>query len=125
MNDRKAKNGFTLIEIMVAVAILGTSLLILLQTHHSAMRLFTEAREETLMLQFLERVLGEAEVEVLAGNLSGSGDFGRRYPDYSYSFEASLAGDESTPLYLIIVNVESPADSRSMEMYVFNAEAEY
>jgi hypothetical protein len=108
---------------MVAVAILGSSLLILLETHYAAMTLFSEAREETLMQQFLERVVGEAEVEVLAGNLTGSGDFGKRYPEYTYTFEAVPAGeDELVPLYDVTVTVEGPADSRTMQMFVFSVE---
>jgi len=124
MNRRAQKQGFTLIEVMVAVAILGSSLLILLETHYAAMRLFNEAREETLMQQFLERVIGEAEVEVLAGNLTGSGDFGKRYPEYTYTFEGVPAGeDEMTPLYDVTVTVDGPTDSRSMQMFIFSVES--
>ena len=123
MSRRAGTHGFTLIEVMVAVAILGSSLLILLETHYAALRLFNEAREETLMQQFLERVMGEAEVEVLAGNLTGSGDFGKRYPEYTFSFEAMPAGeDQMIPLYDVTVTVDGPTDSRSMEMVVFSVE---
>lgn len=123
MNVRRGKSGFTLIEIMVAVAILGGSMLILLETHYSAMKLFNRAQEETLMQQLLERVLGEAEVETLAGNLNGTGDFGARYPDYSYSFEAAPAGeDELVPLYIVTVTLNGPADSVTKELYVFSVE---
>lgn len=123
MKMPRSDHGFTLVEIMVALAILGGSMMILLDTHYGAMRLFGDAREETLMQQFLDRVLGEAEVEVLAGTLSGSGDFGKRYPDYKYTFEATPSGDdEMVPLYAVTVTVDGPTESRSMEMLVFSVE---
>ena len=124
MSERAGKQGFTLIEVMVAVAILGSSLLILLETHYAALKLFNQAREETLMQQFLERAIGEAEVEVLAGNLTGSGDFGKRYPEYKYTFDAAPTGeDEMIPLYDVTVTVDGPTDSRSMMMFVFSVES--
>jgi len=121
MSTTPGKEGFTLIEIMVAIAIIGTSLLILLDAHYNAMSLFAGARDEALMQAFLERVLGQAEVDLLAGTLEGGGDFGERYPGYSFSYTAQpVDKDQTVPLYEVVVNVKSPNEERSMNLIVFN-----
>lgn len=121
MRTTPGKEGFTLIEVMVAIAIIGTSLLILLDAHYNAMSLFADARDEALMQAFLERVLGQAEIDLLAGNLDGSGDFGERYPGYSFSYAAHLINEEETvPLYEVLATVRGPDEERSMNLIVFN-----
>ena len=121
MRNARRDGGFTLIEIMAAVAILGTGLLVLLDAHYAALRLFNDTREAVLMQGFLERALGQAEVEVMMNELEGSGDFGKRYPDYSFSFTAQpLQEEDETPLFLVLVTVKGPGDTRSMEMLVYN-----
>lgn len=121
MRGARHDGGFTLMEIMAAVAILGTGLLVLLDSHYAALRLFNDTREAVLMQGFLERTLGQAEVEVMTNKLEGSGDFGKRYPDYSFSFTAQpLQEEDETPLFLVLVTVKGPGDTRSMEMLVYN-----
>jgi len=120
MRRARQEGGFTLIEIMAAVAILGMSLFMLLDAHYAALRLFNDTQEATLLQGFLERALGQAEVEVMMNLREGSGDFGKRYPDYSYSFTAQPVQEEDeTPLFLVLVTVTGPTDTRSMEMLVY------
>jgi prepilin-type N-terminal cleavage/methylation domain-containing protein len=121
--DRRKRAGFTLVEVMAALAILGAALFVLLDAHYGALRLHDQARTRTVMHNFMVQAIGRAEVEVLAGNLSGSGDFGKRYPDYKYSYDAKedegdLAGDAlvaTLPIYLVTVTVEGPEKS-SLEL---------
>lgn len=148
MNGRSSQGGFTLPEIIAAMAILGTALLILMDAHYGALRLFADTSDEIFMQGLLERAMGEAEMEVVAGKLEGSGDFGKRYPDYKFSFTAqSLGGDAAggglsgglggggglsgggggssggpqSPMYGLSVTVTGPEDStRMMEMLVFS-----
>jgi prepilin-type N-terminal cleavage/methylation domain-containing protein len=114
--------GFTLIEILVALALLGVTAVVLLNAHYGAMRLFTDTRDEVLMQGFMERALGQAEVEVLTGSLTGTGTFGDRYPDYSYSYTAQLMGStETVPLYTVTVSVTGPEnETKSMTELVYN-----
>ena len=147
MNRRQSEAGFTLPEIIAAMAILGTSLLILMDAHYGALRLFADTSDEVLMQNLLERAMGEAEMEVIAGKLEGSGDFGKRYPDYEFSFTAQQMGGDTggdggglsglgggglggsranvgileSPMYGLSVTVTGPEDNvRTMEMLVFN-----
>lgn len=129
MKPRAARTqGFTLIEIMVALAILSTALLVLLDGHYGAMSLFSATRDEVLMDGFLERALGQAEVEVLAGKASGTGDFGARYPDFTYAFSAQTVGSAQTgtttqesSLRQVTVTVSSPTEERTMDVLIYAA----
>jgi prepilin-type N-terminal cleavage/methylation domain-containing protein len=112
--------GFTLVEVLVALAILGIALFVLLDAHYGALRLLSNARDQDTMRSLLERAVAEAEIEVLAGNLSGSGDFGNRYPQYRYSFDAALA-DERLAMYHVTVSFTAPENKTTqMNLLVYD-----
>ena len=112
--------GFTLIEIMVALALLGASLLLLLDTHYSASSLFDQAQDEVLMQSFLERAISEAEIAVRAGALEGDGDLGDQHPGYTFVWTAQPYGPvEGLPLLEITATVNGPADERSASLLVY------
>lgn len=120
---RTANNdGFTLIEIVVALAILGTALVILLECQYGAMRLYDDARYELEMDKFLQLAVGIAETEVLSGNRSGGDKFSRRYKDYTYKFSASDVDATRLPgLYEVEIEVTSPTkDTREAVVLVFD-----
>ena len=120
--ERRNVAGFTLIEILVALVLLGMTAVVLLDAHYGSMRLFTDMRDEVLMQGFLERALGQAEVDVMTGTLTGTGTFGKRYPDYSYSYTAQLLGEsDSVPLYTVTASVTGPEDeTQSMTVLVYS-----
>ena len=129
--------GFTLIEILAALAILGTALFALLDAHYAALRLHVLTDEEIVFREFVETTAARAEVSILQGVLSDAGDFGLRYSDFSWSFEAvaeapfggeedgqtfdtSVIPDDLVPLYHVNVTVNGPGEERSLEFYTFN-----
>jgi len=122
LNGRPGRlDGFTLLEVLAAVAIMGVALFVLLEAHYAAMNLNVSVSEEVILRQLVESVIAKAEVEVLAGNLAGAGDFGERYADYRWSFDAVEAGsDEMIPLYSVQARVEGPIEERSYEFYVYD-----
>ncbi len=114
--------GFTLIEIVVSLAILGAALVILLENQYSSLRLYDDAQHEVEMDRFLRLAAGIAETEVLAGNRSGGEPFSRRYKDYSYKFTATEMDATRVPgLFEVEVRVNGPEnDSREVVVLVFN-----
>ncbi len=119
--SRADAQGFTLIEIMIALGILGTALFVLLHAQYVTLHLCVDVQEEVIMRNLLEQALAQAEIEVLAGNGVGVGEFGKRYPDYAYSFEAVHMGeDETVRLYEVIVKVEGPIETRTMSIFVYD-----
>jgi len=125
MSNRHCKprgnEGFTLIEIMIALAILGMSLFILLDMHYNAVQVQTRLENEVRVRNLLSLASGISEVEIAAGNLNGSEEFGDRYPGWSYSFDgeefdsstsSSSSSNTASPafpgLYYVVVKVQDP-----------------
>ncbi|MBI4559408.1 MAG: prepilin-type N-terminal cleavage/methylation domain-containing protein [Candidatus Hydrogenedentes bacterium] len=125
MNTGIARSGFTLMEIMVALAILGGALIVILNTHYAALRASDQTRDLVVERNLLERALGQAEVDVLAGNLTGDGDFGKRFESYRYRYDAQPMGEEEgIGLYSVVVVLEGPAEPQEMSFLVFNTRRE-
>lgn len=148
MTRRSTQAGFTLIEVLTALAILGLGMFILLDAHYSALRLHDTMNDAVISRQLLEQTVNLAETEVLLGNLSDSGDFGMRHPGYAWSFEgvmtggggaglfsgntagasaSSQSGDpgDEVRLYEVSVTITTPEDEdRSLEFLVYNVNPE-
>ncbi len=119
------EGGFTLIEVVIALGILGAGMVILLETHLASLRLLDDAQEQVFVSSLMETVVGAAEQEVLFGSVEGQGDFGQRYPDYSYSFEAVQPDEENVPgLFEVIVRVQGPVEQSEMTFYVYDSNQE-
>jgi general secretion pathway protein I len=76
--------GFTFLELLVALAILGSSFVVLLTAHSSAAR--QEARARRLMVGTLlaREVLAETEVEGFPELGGDSGEFGEEFAGYTW-----------------------------------------
>lgn len=115
---RRGESGFTLIEVMIAMAVLGSALFVLLQAHHGALSAHTELRDEVLMRNLMALAVGIAEVEVAGGNLTDSQEFGDRYPDFDYSFDAQPVGEGYPALYDVLVKVTGPNVEREIHTFM-------
>jgi prepilin-type N-terminal cleavage/methylation domain-containing protein len=92
--------GFTLIEIMVSLAILGGGMFLLMNAHYSALQLHMLTEEEVDSRMLLESSVARAEMGIAGDELSGSGDFGTRYSGFSWSYEAQELGDTENPFLM-------------------------
>jgi hypothetical protein len=107
--------------VVVALAILATALMVLLEAHFAALNLYDASRRETVERMLMRQAVGMAEADLMAGNASGTGDFGKRYPLYQYSYNSTpVGGEESTVgLYDVLVTVEGPEQSREMHVMIY------
>jgi len=121
---RRPHAGFTLVEVLAAVAILGGAVFILLNTHLSALRLYEEMNHSVVTRQLLEKVVGEAEFGVLTGEVSGGGEFEGRYAGYTWSYQATPTGGTETapiPFYQVEATLRSPhGEDESLTFYIFH-----
>jgi len=108
---RKARTGFTLLEVVVALAILGISMFVLLQTHLNALSARDRQQTKVTMNHLIVQALGHAELEIATGTLSGGDDFGDRWDGYSYEFDAQYFGESYPNLYEITVRIATPDDA--------------
>jgi general secretion pathway protein I len=72
--------GFTLLEVMVAMAILGIALLGLLGLHHQSMVSVIRAQQTTRAAMLAQAVMTEAELERFPDLGMTSGDFQAAFP---------------------------------------------
>lgn len=101
--------GFTLMEILTALAILGGSAFVLLSIHYNAMRLHEEALSISDEYQLLTLACSRAEMGVLSGTLADSGEFGEKFEGYSWSYSATPVGsDPAVSLYAVNVTLNKP-----------------
>jgi prepilin-type N-terminal cleavage/methylation domain-containing protein len=122
--------GFTLVEILVALTIVGGGMFILVNSHYSALQLHVMTVDEVDARVLLENTIARAEMGIAAKETSGEGDFGTRYPGYRWSYEAQEVGGEENPVlqdtvfYRVKATLNRPdGESKSLEFLTFsNAE---
>ena len=79
-------DGFTLLEVMVAIAILGTALVSLLSLHHQSMQSVIRAQDMTRASMLAQAVMTEAELERFPDLGRSSGDFQSSFPGQFQDF---------------------------------------
>ena len=124
--NNKHTSGFTLAEVLVALAILGGGMFVLVNAHFAALSLHLYTAEEVDARMLLEIAVARAEMGVAAEELSGGSDFGPRYPGYSYSYEAQATGDTENPFmmdiefYTVTASLTSPdGETTSLVFHTF------
>lgn len=83
--------GFTLIEILVSLAILGTAFAAVLQLHSDSLEMITRGRLSTKAAELAQYKMTEVEINGFDNLLSQSGDFGEKAPDYYWRVDIEPA----------------------------------
>ncbi len=78
--SRHARHGFTLLEVMVAMAILATSFVVLLENHGSSVRLSSRSREVSIAVNLAKDLMTDIELEGFPEIGTTAGDFEELYP---------------------------------------------
>ncbi len=92
----KKQNGFTLLEVMIAISILAIALTVLLGNQSQSLRLAEESRFAfTASLLIKEKL---ADFQIAGEELTSTeGDFGDDYPGYFWSVEVETPDFEDYP----------------------------
>jgi general secretion pathway protein I len=81
----KNSGGFTLLEVMVALAVLSIALTSIYRLQSQTMMMSASARFYSLAPQLARAKLAEIERQEFKDIASGSGDFGQDYPGYGWA----------------------------------------
>jgi len=81
---RTSKKGFTLLEVMIAVAILAITLVAVFQSQSQSISMAGNARFLTTASLLAQSKMAEVEVIDMRNIKSEAGDFGRDFPDYGW-----------------------------------------
>ncbi|RJP25173.1 MAG: prepilin-type N-terminal cleavage/methylation domain-containing protein [Candidatus Abyssobacteria bacterium SURF_5] len=84
MNRSQSQSGFTLLEVMVSVAIIAAVLVTLLGTHLMSLNLAHKNQEQTLEATLARQKMEEAFTTPYDSLNNDSGDFGPEYPELNW-----------------------------------------
>jgi len=81
--------GFTLLEVMIAMAILATTLVVVFQSQSQSVSMTSRARFETTASLLAQSKMAEMEAAKPEDVISDSGDFDEDFPDYSWQVDVT------------------------------------
>jgi general secretion pathway protein I len=87
-------SGFTLLEVMIALAVMSIVLVSVYRMHSQSLTMNTAARFYTLAPLLAQNKMAELETLSSEGFPDDSGDFGEQYPGYSWRTSLSNVSSE-------------------------------
>ncbi len=98
------RGGFTLLEVMIAIAFIGIALMALLALQHSNLQSVIKARDLTRAAMLAQALMSQAELERFPPAGESHGDFAQLYPGEFRNFRWRREVDPS-PLFPDIARV--------------------
>jgi general secretion pathway protein I len=93
---RTEDKGFTLMEVMIAMAILAIALVSIFQLQSQSISMATDSRFMTTAALLAQSKMVEVEARPSLSSQSESGDFGTDYPQYTWQLQI---GDTQFPQF--------------------------
>ena len=90
----RTQSGFTLLEVMIALAVMSIVLVSVYRMHSQSLTMNTAARFYTLAPLLAQNKMAELETLSSDGFPDDSGDFGEQYPGYSWRTSLSDISSE-------------------------------
>ncbi len=117
MNRKGKDHGFTLLEIIICLGLLALVLVAVFHLQAQNLDLQSEAQFMTTATCLLQERLSQIQALEKIEEGTNSGDFGKDYPDYTYTQEVSEVPDTET-LYKVRVAVILERDKASRDLWL-------
>ncbi len=88
---RRSRGGFTLLEVLVSMAILATAFAAVLRLHSDSMDMVIASRIHTKALELAQYKMTEVELSGVQNVTMLSGDFADQAPDYRWELQIEPA----------------------------------
>lgn len=101
--------GFTLLEVMIAVALIAIALTTLLGSQSQSVSFANSAKFETMAALLAQSKMSEVTMQKAGALTSDSGDFGEDYPGYAWEVnvsEIAIPGIDTISDYLKQIDLE-------------------
>jgi general secretion pathway protein I len=102
-SDNFSVRGFTLLEVMVAVAILAIALVAILKANVQSLDALVDSRERTMASLLLASKLAEVEAAGVEDWHELQGDFGEDHPGFSWQVESEPTALDKMIKVIVIV----------------------
>lgn len=122
----KGDNGFTLLEIVVTLALVATALVAVFQLHKQNLDLQYESHFTTMARFLAQGRMSEIASEGTLSEGSASGDFGELFPGFFFEEQVSRVADLNGLFRVDVrVRLEQQGATRSMALqtYLYRPEA--
>lgn len=124
----KAHKGFTLLEVMIAVALIAIALTTLLVSQSQSVSFANSAKFETMAALLAQSKMSELTLRDADSLSSDSGDFGDDYPGYAWEAvvsDISIEGVDNISDYLkqVDLTVTWGVFSYNLRLYHYVAES--
>jgi general secretion pathway protein I len=121
--------GFTLLEVMIALAVMSIVLVSVYRMHSQSLTMNTAARFYTLAPLLAQNKMAELEVLSSDGFPDNSGDFGEQYPGYSWrssvaDVSSEVLGEVANDLKRIDLTVSYNTDQFSYSLRTYRLQRE-
>ena len=120
VGDRQSAPGFTLLEVMVAMAIMAIVLVSVYRMHSQTLTMNAAARFYTQAPMLAQSKLAQLVADssgIIAGD---SGDFGDKFPGYTWSISAEEVSSETLGEFAADLKRIDMTVSFNSDEYVYN-----
>ena len=112
-------SGFTLLEVMLAMAILAIALVAVFQSQSQSISMANKSRFATTASLLAQSKMAEIEAMDLEDISSDSGDFGEDFPDYSWRVDVTETEIENLKKVKVTVINERMVSDNSCQLVLY------
>lgn len=111
--------GFTLLEVMIAMAILATTLIVVFQSQSQSISMANDSRSLTVLSLLAQSKMADMESMTTLSEGESKGNFGVDYPDYDWRIGISPSKITSFYKVEVIVRNSKLSDKKAYHLVFY------